>query len=122
MTRSQSSRLLRKTNRYFPYLYLIVLQHALHEIAQRSPEVFAPVCKTMLVNEQNVVLEACVQMWLEPQLNDDRVVVAVDVGVDTVENGTPIRLGNICSLSTLDCTHAIRCSMYSGADILVGRL
>jgi hypothetical protein len=39
----------------------------------------------MLVNEQNVVLEACVQMWLEPQLNNDRVVVAVDVGVDTVE-------------------------------------
>jgi hypothetical protein len=85
MTRSQLSRLLRKTNHYFLYLYLIVLQHALHEIAQRSPEVFAPVCKTMLVNEQNVVLEACVQMWLEPQLNDDRVVVAVDVGVDTVE-------------------------------------
>ena len=34
----------------------------------------------------------------------------------------PILLGNICSLSTLFCTHAIRCSIYSGAGILVGRL
>ena len=36
--------------------------------------------------------------------------------------GTPMREGNICSLSTLDCTHAMRCSMYSGAGILVGFL
>jgi len=34
----------------------------------------------------------------------------------------PMRLGNICSLSMLLWTHAMRCSMYWGAGILVGRL
>lgn len=34
----------------------------------------------------------------------------------------PIRLGNICSLSILPCTQVIKCSIYSGADIFVGRL
>ena len=34
----------------------------------------------------------------------------------------PILLGNIDSLSILLCTHAIKCSMYSGAGILVGLL
>ena len=36
--------------------------------------------------------------------------------------GTPIRLGKLVSLSTLDWIQAIRCSMYSGADIFVGFL
>lgn len=36
--------------------------------------------------------------------------------------GAPILLGNIDSLSTLLWTHAIKCSMYSGAGIFVGRL
>ncbi len=39
----------------------------------------------MLVNEQDVVLEACVEMWLKSQVDDDRVMVAVDMGIDTVE-------------------------------------
>ena len=34
----------------------------------------------------------------------------------------PIRLGKIWSSSTLFCTHAIRCSTYCGAAILVGLL
>ena len=38
------------------------------------------------------------------------------------EGELPMRLGNIDSLSTLLCTHAMRCSTYSGAGILVGRL
>lgn len=38
------------------------------------------------------------------------------------QGNIPIRLGNICSLSMLLCTQLIKCSMYSGADILVGRL
>src|SRR5205807_5423383 len=29
--------------------------------------------------------------------------------------GTPMREGNMVSLSTFDCIHAMRCSMYSGA-------
>jgi len=39
----------------------------------------------MLINEQNIVLEASIQMRFEAQLNNDRIVVAVDVGVDAVE-------------------------------------
>ena len=39
----------------------------------------------MLVNEEDIVLEARVQMRLEAEFDDNGVVVAVDVGVDTVE-------------------------------------
>lgn len=39
----------------------------------------------MLIDEQHVMLEACVQMGFKTQLDDDRVVVTVDVGVNTVE-------------------------------------
>ena len=105
------------------------------------------------------MLEACIQVRLEAKVDDDRIVVTVDMGVDAVhafedlknerlerfgERYTcrlsvaqsyymnlcsgkivlhlPILLGNICSLSILPCTHAIRCSMYSGAGIFVGFL
>lgn len=109
----------------------------------------------MLIDEENVVLEAGIQMRLEAQVDDDWVVVTVDVSVDTVEafehlpeeawecfwegdawegkrvsinrlymieGSLPVLLGNICSLSMLLCTQLIRCSIYSGADIFVGRL
>jgi hypothetical protein len=69
----------------FLCLFLIALQHTLHEIAQRAPKVFAAIRKTMLINEQHVVLEARIQVRLQSQLNDDRVVVAVNVRVNTVE-------------------------------------
>jgi hypothetical protein len=39
----------------------------------------------MLIHKQDVVLEARIEMWLEAQVHNDRVVVAVDVGVDSVE-------------------------------------
>lgn len=39
----------------------------------------------MLIYEQNVVLEAGVEMWLETQVDNDRVVVAVDVRIDAIE-------------------------------------
>jgi hypothetical protein len=39
----------------------------------------------VLVDEENVVLEAGVQMRLEAQVDDDWIVVTVDVSVDTVE-------------------------------------
>lgn len=39
----------------------------------------------MLVDEQHVMLEARIKMRLEAQLDNDRVVVAVDVGVDAVQ-------------------------------------
>jgi len=62
----------------------ITLQHAIHQVSQRAPEVLAA-RQAMLIDEQHVVLEACVQMGFQTQLDDDRVVVTVDVGVDTVE-------------------------------------
>jgi hypothetical protein len=39
----------------------------------------------MLINEQDVVLEAGVEMWLETQMNNDRVVMAIDVRINTVQ-------------------------------------
>ncbi len=38
----------------------------------------------MLIDEENILLEASVEMRLQTQLSDHGVVVAVDVGVDTV--------------------------------------
>lgn len=39
----------------------------------------------MLIDEKHVMLEARIEMRLEAQLNDDRVVVAVDVRIDAVQ-------------------------------------
>lgn len=39
----------------------------------------------MFVDEQDVVLEARVQVWFETELDNDRIVVAVDMGIDAVE-------------------------------------
>lgn len=39
----------------------------------------------MLIDKQHVVLEAGIEMRLETQRDDDRVVVAVDVGINAVE-------------------------------------
>ena len=93
-------------------------------------------------------------MGIQTKRNDDRIVVAVYVCVDTEETldklahgclevlwevdaysniirarprsdwkwGIPILEGKTCSLSILDCTQPMRCSMYSGAGIFVGRL
>ena len=62
----------------------IALQHTIHQIPQRPPEIF-PARQAMLVDEENVMLEARVQMRLQAQLHDDGVVVAVDVRVDAVQ-------------------------------------
>jgi hypothetical protein len=40
----------------------------------------------VLVDEENVVLEAGVEVSFKTELADDRVVMAVDVGVDTVHS------------------------------------
>lgn len=62
----------------------VILQHAFYEVAHRSPEVLATGVQAVLVDEKHVVLEAGVEVWLKAELEDDRVVVAVDVGVDAV--------------------------------------
>ena len=64
----------------------LALQHAIHHFRQRTPVVLpATFFELMFIDEQDVVLEACVEMWLEAELHDDGVVVAVDVGVDAVQ-------------------------------------
>lgn len=40
----------------------------------------------MLVHKQDVVLEAGIEMWLEAELHNHRIVMAVDVSVDTIES------------------------------------
>jgi hypothetical protein len=40
----------------------------------------------MLVNKENIVLEAGVEMWLKSEVDDNRIVVAVNVGVDTIQS------------------------------------
>lgn len=39
----------------------------------------------MFIDEQHVVLEAGVEVWLETQVDNDRVVMTVNVGVDAIE-------------------------------------
>jgi len=63
----------------------ITPKHVLHQIPERAPEVFAT-CEVMLVNEQDVVLEAGIKMWLQPEVDNYWVVVAIDVRVDSVES------------------------------------
>jgi hypothetical protein len=40
----------------------------------------------MLINEENVMLETSVEMSLKTEFTDDWVVVAVDVGVNTIHS------------------------------------
>ena len=40
----------------------------------------------MLVDEEDVMLEAGVEMCFEAELSNDGIVVAIDVGVDTIHS------------------------------------
>lgn len=40
----------------------------------------------MFINKKNIVLETGIEMGLKTKLTDDRVVVAVDMGVDSVHS------------------------------------
>lgn len=40
----------------------------------------------MLIDEENIVLEAGVKVWLEAQVNNHGVVVTVDVSIHTVHS------------------------------------
>jgi hypothetical protein len=70
---------------HLPTQRSITPQHALDKITQRTPKVLTAVCQSMLINEQDIVLEARIEMRLETQLNDDVVVVAVYVRVHAVQ-------------------------------------
>ena len=63
---------------------LVTLQHAFDQISKRTPEVLST-GQIVFVNEQNVMLEARVQMWFQSQLDNDRVMMTVYVGIHTVQ-------------------------------------
>src|SRR3569833_206917 len=62
---------------------LVAPQHALHKVAEWAPEILAA-GQVVLIDEEHVLLEAGIEMRLEPQLSNDGVVMAVFVGVDSV--------------------------------------
>jgi hypothetical protein len=39
----------------------------------------------MLINEEDIVLEAGIEVWLEAQVHNDGIVVTVDVRVDAIK-------------------------------------
>jgi hypothetical protein len=61
----------------------VALKHTVNEIAQGSP-VIPTTCQTVLVDEQDVLLKAGVEMGFKAELTNHRVVVAVNVRVDTI--------------------------------------
>lgn len=63
---------------------LVTAQHTLHQITQRTPVILAA-RQFVLIDKQDVVLEAGVQVRLEAEVYHDRVVVAVDMSVDSVQ-------------------------------------
>ena len=45
---------------------LVALQHTLDQVTQRTPVVFATaLLQTMFVDEEDIVLKTCVQVWLK---------------------------------------------------------
>ena len=62
----------------------ITLKHAVYQITQRTPKIFAA-RKVVFVDKQDIVLEACVQMRLQSELHNDRVMMTVDVRVHAIE-------------------------------------
>ena len=63
---------------------LIALEHALNKVPQRAPKILAA-GKIVFIYEKDIVLEACVEVRFESELDNDRVMVAVNVGVDSVQ-------------------------------------
>ena len=57
---------------------------AYHQIAQWTPKVLAT-SQAVFVNEKHIMLETSVQMRLKTELNNDWIMMAVYVGIDTVE-------------------------------------
>jgi hypothetical protein len=62
---------------------LVALQHAIDQIAEGTP-VVPTTGQVVLVDEENVLLEARVEVRLETELADYGVMVAVNVGIDAV--------------------------------------
>lgn len=62
----------------------------------------------MLVDEQDIMLEARIKMWLQTKLYHDLIVMAINVGINPIqpfvdlshESGERLRKCNACLLST----------------------
>jgi hypothetical protein len=63
----------------------VTRKHTIDKISQWAPEVFAA-RKVVLVDEEDVMLEAGVEMRLKAKLSDYWVVMAVDMGVNSVHS------------------------------------
>ena len=61
----------------------IAPQHAVNQVSEGSPEVFAT-GEIVLIDEQNVVLETGVEMRLKTKLTYDGVMVAVDMCIHAI--------------------------------------
>lgn len=61
----------------------VALKHAIHKISKRTP-VVSSTSQAVLVNKEHILLEARVQMRLKAKLSDDRVVMTVDVCIDSI--------------------------------------
>jgi hypothetical protein len=79
-------------------IQLIAPEHTVDEIAQRAPKVFTT-CKTVFINEENIVFKAGVEMGFKAKLTNYRIVVAIYVCVHAIHtlkylsNHTRKRLG-----------------------------
>lgn len=61
----------------------IIPKHAINQVAERTPEVFTA-GKAVLIDKEDVVLKARVEVGLKTELSNDRVMMAVDMGVNSV--------------------------------------
>jgi hypothetical protein len=62
----------------------VTAQHTVHQITQWSPEVLSA-GQFMLIDEQDIMLEAGVEMGFEAEVYYYRVMMAVDMGIDTIQ-------------------------------------
>ena len=65
---------------------LVATQHTIDQVTQGTPEVFpCPFFQAVLIDEQDVVFEAGVEMRFQTQMHNDGVVMAVNVCVHPVK-------------------------------------
>lgn len=69
----------------FPIGALIAPQHTVDQVPQRTPKVLAT-REAVLIDKQDVMLEAGIEVRLQSKLDDDGVVMAIDVCVDPIKS------------------------------------
>jgi hypothetical protein len=63
----------------------VASQHTLHQITQWPPKVLTATRQTMLIDEEHIMLEARVQVRLQSQLDNNRVMVTINVRIHPVQ-------------------------------------